>query len=667
MEPKTKELGLKALLEKGEVEKFFDVQMKEKDNEVKGQLIGSIARIADMVTQHSEGIFVDEITERLTKSLMGATNEISEALTRDLEGTEQMLRNLVAEKDADARADILQELSQRFETAERNLTATMQSQLDAALPELAEAARLTEDEKQELIDNTSLSVESQMSELIGAYFADNALTTDEIQGFRETVQSMIDNKQFDFSQLTVDFEKLTNLPTALDRFLKTGGKFRVRSMIDVKDWDDFSNGQALVFDSTDKKLKPGNPTAASPLTTKGDLFVRGTGGDNRLPVGTNDQVLIADSTQTYGVKWGTVSATVSTLNDIGNVTITSIASGEILKWNGSAWINNTLAEAGIAAASHTHTASDITDFDTEVANNAAVAANTAKVTNATHTGDVTGSTALTIADEAVTLAKMAHIATNRMLGRATAGTGDVEALTATQARDNMNVGTGDSPQFAGVNVGHATDTTITRVSAGVIAVEGTNVQLEPSEGGFADGDKTKLDAITGTNTGDEPSASTTVEGVVELATTAETDTGTDTGRAVTPDGLAGSYAGTKSVVVQAEAMATDLAVGDDLATFYIPGSVGGMNLVGVHAYVDTAGTTGTTDIQIHNETQAADMLTTKITIDSTETSSRTAATAPVIDTANDDVAAGDKIRIDVDAVSTTAPKGLFVELEFRLP
>ena len=63
------------------------------------------------------------------------------------------------------------------------------------------------------------------------------------------------------------------------------------------------------------------------------------------------------------------------------------------------------------------TAADISDFDTEVSNNssvaantakisytdaAAVSANTAKVTNATHTGDVTGSTALTIASTAVT-------------------------------------------------------------------------------------------------------------------------------------------------------------------------------------------------------------------------------------------------------------------------
>jgi hypothetical protein len=49
----------------------------------------------------------------------------------------------------------------------------------------------------------------------------------------------------------------------------------------------------------------------------------------------------------------------------------------------------------------TQTAATISDFDTEVANNTAVTANTAKVTNATHTGDVTGSTSLTIAANAV--------------------------------------------------------------------------------------------------------------------------------------------------------------------------------------------------------------------------------------------------------------------------
>jgi len=40
----------------------------------------------------------------------------------------------------------------------------------------------------------------------------------------------------------------------------------------------------------------------SPLTTKGDLMVYGT-GNTRLPVGADGQVLTADSTQTLGVRW----------------------------------------------------------------------------------------------------------------------------------------------------------------------------------------------------------------------------------------------------------------------------------------------------------------------------------------------------------------------------
>jgi hypothetical protein len=44
-------------------------------------------------------------------------------------------------------------------------------------------------------------------------------------------------------------------------------------------------------------------------------------------------------------------------------------------------------------------------------------------------------------------------------------------------RTTLGVGTGDSPQFTAINLGHATDTTITRVSAGVAAVEGSNILL----------------------------------------------------------------------------------------------------------------------------------------------------------------------------------------------
>lgn len=47
-------------------------------------------------------------------------------------------------------------------------------------------------------------------------------------------------------------------------------------------------------------------TASSPLTTKGDVWGYST-LDARIPIGTNGQVLTADSAQTLGLKWATVT------------------------------------------------------------------------------------------------------------------------------------------------------------------------------------------------------------------------------------------------------------------------------------------------------------------------------------------------------------------------
>ncbi|MBU1227021.1 MAG: hypothetical protein KJ698_07410, partial [Actinobacteria bacterium] len=41
-----------------------------------------------------------------------------------------------------------------------------------------------------------------------------------------------------------------------------------------------------------------------------------------------------------------------TVTDLSDVTLTSIGVGELLRWTGTAWVNATLSEAGIAAAIH---------------------------------------------------------------------------------------------------------------------------------------------------------------------------------------------------------------------------------------------------------------------------------------------------------------------------
>jgi hypothetical protein len=55
------------------------------------------------------------------------------------------------------------------------------------------------------------------------------------------------------------------------------------------------------------------------------------------------------------------------------------------------------------------------------------------------------------------------------------GTTDPVAESGATLRTSIGVGTGDSPQFTGVNVGHASDTTVTRASSGDLNVEGNIV------------------------------------------------------------------------------------------------------------------------------------------------------------------------------------------------
>lgn len=64
-----------------------------------------------------------------------------------------------------------------------------------------------------------------------------------------------------------------------------------------------SDGQALLADSTQTTGLRWGSVFTDPSTTKGDLLARSSSALNRLAVGTDGYVLTADSTQTLGVKW----------------------------------------------------------------------------------------------------------------------------------------------------------------------------------------------------------------------------------------------------------------------------------------------------------------------------------------------------------------------------
>lgn len=178
----------------------------------------------------------------------------------------------------------------------------------------------------------------------------------------------------------------------------------------------------------------------------------------------------------------TISGGVSTLDALTDVVIATPTTGQALVYDGTKWENTTLPGGGDAL-----TTNPLSQF-----------ASTTSLQLKNTISDETGSGSLVFATSPtlvtptlgtpaswtltncidLPLAGLVDINTNRILGRSTAGTGAVEELNVTAIPALIGLWTSDSPQFTGVNIGHATDTTMTRVSAGKIAVEGVNQGTE---------------------------------------------------------------------------------------------------------------------------------------------------------------------------------------------
>ena len=162
-------------------------------------------------------------------------------------------------------------------------------------------------------------------------------------------------------------------------------------------------------------------------------------------------------------------------------------------------------------------------------------------------------------------------------------------------------------------------------------------------------------------------ASESAAGKVELAAGAEVNAGADAARAISPDAVAGSTFGIRYLQATCVDYADDVATGNGQWYLHIPPGLDEMHLVYANAAVITAGATNATLIQVHNVTDNVDLFLESPDNRIAIASGATVGTPGAIIAANAHADTDDIWRIDVDQVSTTAPKGLVVTLGFQLP
>lgn len=261
-----------------------------------------------------------------------------------------------------------------------------------------------------------------------------------------------------------------------------------------------AGGGSLSSNITISMGTPGALTASTGDTASGSTHTHSistasaVGLSNSSANAAGTSVSLARADHTHAITGFSLSNHNHSLDSLNNVTISSNTNGELLRWNGSAWVNNTLAEAGIQPSD-----SDLTSIagltgtsgllrktaaNTWSLDTTGYTTNTGTVTSVAMTVptglSVSGTPIATSGTLALTFASGYSIPTTSKQGQWDGAVTHISSNGSDHSYINQSVTTSATPQFARLGLGVAAGSTAPltirindsgEFSSGMIALE----------------------------------------------------------------------------------------------------------------------------------------------------------------------------------------------------
>ena len=120
------------------------------------KVLKSFARLSDMVTQHAKGVFVEEISESLNKELEPMVTALSSTLEQGMKDVASDIAKLSEERDEKARKQLETKIDKGLRNVKTEVSRAvgeeMRASLSDAMETLVTEAKLSEEEKNEIVD-----------------------------------------------------------------------------------------------------------------------------------------------------------------------------------------------------------------------------------------------------------------------------------------------------------------------------------------------------------------------------------------------------------------------------------------------------------------------------------------------------------------------------------